>query len=754
MQSVPQGLPRFVCYAFPRQRLSAGFSARRVGGSCGNFANLQCGSGLCAAPHAAALPGGGLAHDYCPLYTASVPITDPTWIFFTVLGIILFAPMLLERLRIPSIVGMIFAGILVGPHGVHLLDRDGSFDLFGKVGLYYIMFLASLEMNLQDVRRIKGQALTLGLLSFLFPMALGVGANMWLLGYGAAAAVLMGAMYASHTLIAYPVVLRYGLGRLKSVSVAVGGTIVADTLTLLVLAVVGGMFKENVTGLFWLWLVVKVVALGLLILVAFPRLGRWFFRRYDDGVAQYVFVLTLVFLGAGLMALAGMEGILGAFLAGIALNRLIPPSSPLMAHIEFVGNALFIPYFLIGVGMIINLGALFSSVEAAVVAAVMVAVGLAGKWLAAFGTQKVFGMTADDRGMMFGLTGSRAAATLAVVLVGHEIVLSGGERLLGDEVLNGAMVLILATCVVSSFVTERTARRLAVSRRDTGDDEGQGTPQRILIALKYGESVSPLVNIALMMRTPHTPSPIVALNVVLEDEPAARRDGLACLEKAEKLAAAANVRIQTHSRWSVNVVSGISHAVKENNAADLLIGQHQKAKLSDSFYGKLGRDILDSVKQQVMIYRGSLPPNTLRRIHLLVPKKAEYEPGFAHWMNRVALLASQLGCPLDVYGHEQTLRAMEAHWERKHASLPTSFSRFSSWGDFLPLAHLVRQDHMIVFVCARRGSISRQPYHDRLPQQIERYFSSRTLMLVYPAQPAAAAGKTADFRAGMPLNVR
>ncbi len=682
-----------------------------------------------------------------------MPITDPTWIFFTVLGIILFAPMLLERLRVPSIVGMIFAGILVGPHGLHVLDRDSSFELFGKVGLYYIMFLASLEMNLQDVRLIKGRAATLGLLSFLFPMALGVGANMGLLGYGAAAATLMGAMYASHTLIAYPVVLRYGLGRLKSVSIAVGGTIVADTLTLLVLAVVGGMYKDGAAGLFWLWLPLKVVGLGLVILLAFPPLGRWFFRRYDDGVAQYVFVLTLVFLGAGLMALAGMEGILGAFLAGIALNRLIPPSSPLMAHIEFVGNALFIPYFLIGVGMIINLGALVTSPRSVLVAVVMVAVALAGKWLAAYGTQKIYGMERDERSLMFGLTGSRAAATLAVVLVGHGIVLPGGTRLLGDEVLNGAMVLILVTCVVSSLVTERTSRRLAV-RRALGAAEEKGSPQRVLIALKYGESVSPLVNLALMMRTPHVPSPIVALNVVLEDAPAARQDGLACLEKAERLAAAANVRIQTHSRWSVNVVTGISHAVKENDASDLLIGQHQKAKLSDSFYGKLGNDILDCVPRQVMIYRGTLPPNTLRRVHLLVPRKAEYEPGFAHWMNRVALLVRQLGCPLDVYGESATMRAMAAHWAGGGVSLPVSYHLFTAWGDFLSLAHLVRQDHLAVFVCARRGSISRQPYHDRLPQQVERYFSSRSLLLIYPSQPAVPAGKTADFRAGVPLSVR
>lgn len=252
------------------------------------------------------------------------------------------------------------------------------------------MFLASLEMNLQDVQRIKGRALTLGLLSFAIPMAIGYAANSLALGYGVAASVLIAAMYASHTLIAYPIVLRYGLSRLTSVSIAVGGTIVADTLTLLVLAVVGGMFKENVTGLYWVWLVIKVVLLGVIIVYAFPRIGRWFFRRYDDSVVQYVFVLGLVFLGAGLMEIVGMEGILGAFLVGLVLNRLIPPLSPLMSHVEFVGNALFIPYFLIGVGMLINLSALVEHSGAVLTACVMVVVGVVSKWLASFATQKLF----------------------------------------------------------------------------------------------------------------------------------------------------------------------------------------------------------------------------------------------------------------------------------------------------------------------------------------------------------------------------
>lgn len=683
-------------------------------------------------------------------------ITDPTWIFFTVLGIILFAPMLLERLRIPSIVGMIFAGILIGPHGLHVLDRDGSFELFGKVGLYYIMFLASLEMNLQDVQRIKGKAATLGLLSFAIPMVIGYAANSLVLGFSAAAAVLMAAMYASHTLISYPLVLRYGLSRLQSVSIAVGGTIVADTLTLLVLAVVGGVFKDHVDGLYWVWLVLKVIALGLIIVYVFPLVGRWFFRRYDDSVAQYVFVLTLVFLGAGLMELVGMEGILGAFLVGIVLNRLIPPSSPLMSHVEFVGNALFIPYFLIGVGMIINVGALFEHDNGLLVAAVMVAVGVVSKWLAAFATQKMFGLSREEGTLMFGLTGARAAATLAVVLVGHGIVLPDGSRLLGEDVLNGAMILILVTCVVSSFVTENTSRKLLLKQTElsTGAAEDDTTPDRLLIAINNPDTVVPLVDLTLMLRTPRTMVPPLALNVVLEGDPSARQQGLLQLHRVEKMAAAANVEIQTFSRWSVNVVSGISHTVKESAISDLVIGLHQRQRISESFYGKLGVDLLASIERQVIIFRSIIPLNTVRRLHLLVTPKAQYESGFAHWAQRVARLAQQMSCPVEVYSSPRTLEALQIFWSSTGGSIRAYYHEFNSWNDFLPLAHEVHLEHMVIFIMARRGTISRHSYMDRLPEQVERCFSQRNLLFIYPTQPATESTAKASLRAGVPLNVK
>ena len=209
------------------------------------------------------------------------------------------------------------------------------------------------------------------------------------------------------------------------------------------------------------------VAFTLVIVYLFPIVGRWFFKRYTDNVTQYIFVLAMVYLGAVLSQLAGIEGIIGAFMAGLALNRLIPQTSPLMNRIDFVGNAIFIPFFLIGVGMLIDFRA-FSNRETVLVAVVMSVVATIAKFLAAWITQRTFKFSAQERLLIFGLTNAQAAATLAAVLVGYNIVLGEtpmGEpiRLLNDNVLNGTIIMILVTCTIASFATEKSGKKIALS---------------------------------------------------------------------------------------------------------------------------------------------------------------------------------------------------------------------------------------------------------------------------------------------------
>lgn len=685
-----------------------------------------------------------------PDWSSYFPVTDPTWIFFVVLCIILFAPVLLGKLRIPHIIGMIIAGVLIGPHGFHVLDRDSSFELFGQVGLYYIMFLASLEMDMQNMRRIRKQAIALGLTAFLIPLAMGFVTNYALLKYSVVTSILLASMYASHTLIAYPIVIRYGVARNRSVSIAVGGTIVTDTLTLLVLAVIAGMFREEVHGYYWLFLLLKVVVVSLLIVYSFPRIGRWFFRRYNDAVLQFIFVLAMVFLAAGLMEVVGMEGILGAFLAGIVLNRLIPRTAPLMHHLEFVGNALFIPYFLIGVGMLIDLRVLFGTGEALKVAAVMITMALLGKWVAAWMTQKMFKMSNLERDLMFGLSNAQAAATLAAVLVGYNIILPSGERLLNEDVLNGTILLILVTCVVSSFTTESAARKLALRGGNISDDHPLDE-ESTLIALAYPDTVDNLVNMALMMRKEKSDAPMSAINVVLENDAKARERGYKLLESAAALASAANVQMQTKVRLATNLANGIIHTMKENDYSELVVGLHVQSSPTESFFGPVLTSLLNGLNRQITMVRCTMPINTIRRIHVAIPAKAQFEAGFYHWVERVARLAVGLGCRITYHGHRDTLRILQRYLQMYHADIRAEFIMTDGGNELKRLSREVREDHLLIVVLARRGSISYRPSFDHIPQQIKRYYIKTGLMLIFPDVYAETATK--DVSISQPLSV-
>lgn len=664
-----------------------------------------------------------------------LPVTDPTWIFFLVLVIILFAPIVLERLRIPHIIGMILAGVVIGEHGFNILARDSSFELFGKVGLYYIMFLAGLEMNMEDFKSIRVKATVLGLLAFIFPLGIGIWTNLHLLGYSLATSVLLASMYASHTLIAYPIVIRYGINRQRAVSIAVGGTAVTDTLTLLVLAVVGGMYKGETSEMFWIWLVLKVVVLSVVIMYAFPRIGRWFFRRYSDNVVQYIFVMAMVFLGAGLMEFVGMEGILGAFLAGLVLNRLIPHVSPLMSHLEFVGNALFIPYFLIGVGMLIDVNVLFGHIDSVKVAVVMIIVALLGKWIASWLTQKIYKMRALERELMFGLSNAQAAATLAAVLVGYNIILPNGERLLNEDVLNGTILLILVTCVVSSFITEHAAKRIAMDDAEVSDEKAQ-EKERFLIPVANPETLEGLMSLAMVVRDEKQPDNLVALNVINDNNGSVKQEmrGKRSLERAAQIAASTSVRLKTVSRFDLNITTGILHTAKEYEATNIIIGLHCKMSIVDSFFGNLTENLLKNTYLQVMVARFLIPVNTLRRIIVAVPPKAEFEHGFMKWITHMCRMSSQLGCRVHFYAHPQTLGYIRGYIQKKHKDTRVAYSELEDWDDLLLLTGQVNYDHLLVIISARRGSISYDSAFERLPMQISKYFNNNSIMLLYPEQ--------------------
>ena len=668
----------------------------------------------------------------------NLPITDPTWIFFLVLMIILFAPILLGRLRIPHIIGMILAGVVIGKYGFNILERDSSFELFGKVGIYYIMFLAGLEMDLENLKKNMSKALIFGFLTFFIPFGFGMIVGMKLLHFGFVSSLLLSCILASHTLVAYPIVGRYGVNSHPSVSISVGGTMFALTVALFILAGISGMYKGELESSTWVLFILKCLGYCLLSIWLFPRLAKWFFQTYDDSVMQYIFVLSVVFLSAALAEQAGMEGIFGAFIAGLVLNRLIPHASPLMNRSEFVGNALFIPYFLIGVGMLINLRTLFVGVGTIKVVLAMVVVGTITKWIAAWITQKIYGMNRASRQMMFGLSNAHAAGALAMVMVGTKIEIESGVFLMNEDMLNGVVIMILISCIISSIMTEHAAKTLVLSEESGLSDVKEKEEERVLVAIANPETVDPLVNMALLMRNPKSKEELMGLTVEVEFEEAEKQHKLASrrknLERAVQIAASVDVPMKTRCRLSTNIVSGILYTMSETNASELIVGLHHKQGMVDSFLGAFTQNLLKGTFRQLMVIRCIVPVNVISRIVVAVPPKSEYESGFYKWIERVARIGGQLGCRVSFWGQRDTLGLIEGYLNKFHDSVRASYSDLDDWDDLLLLTGQLSYDQLLVIVSARKGSISYQPSFDDLPTQIVRYFSNNSLMLIYPDQ--------------------
>ena len=664
------------------------------------------------------------------------PITDPTLIFFVVLLMILLSPIIMGRLRIPHIIGMVLAGVIVGKYGLNILERDASFELFGRVGLYYIMFLAGLEMDMEGLKKNRTRVIVFSLLTFLVPFAMTYFMGVSLLSYTPLAALLLSAIMASNTLIAYPIVGRYGLTRHTSSTLSVGSSMMALFMALIVMASIVNSFQGEGGIGFWVLFVVKFFAYSIGLILVIPRLTRWFLRRYSDAVMQFIFILAVVFLSAALSDAVGLEGIFGAFLSGLILNRFIPRVSPLMNRIEFTGNALFIPYFLIGVGMLINVRLLFQGTHILWVVFCLVLFGTLGKAVAAYLAAGVFRMPRLAGHMMFGLTSAHAAGAIAMVMVGRRLEISPGVYLFGDEVLNGIVIMILFTCVISTVVTEWAAQRLRLKEKKEPELVKTVNDEKILIPVKYPEYADNLVSMATMMRNPKLKRELVALNVVYDDVNMRHNqaEGQRLLEHLQHLASASDVPMTTQVRIAANIANGIKHAFKEFQASEILMGLHFHHNISKGFWGEFTRSLYNGLSRQIIITRIMQPLNTVRRIQVIVPSRAEFEPGFYRWLERLARMTENLECRIIFHGRKDTLQLINEYIHNNFASVRAEYVPMKHWNELPDLATKVSKDHLFVIVTARKGTISYKSAMERLPDEVNRYFKGKTLMIIFPDQ--------------------
>ena len=666
------------------------------------------------------------------------PITDPTLIFFVVLLTILFAPIIMGKLRIPHIIGMVLAGMLIGKYGLNILERDSSFELFGRVGLLYIMFLAGLEMDLESVKKNSKRILIFGLLSFLISFILTFVMGTWLLNYSPQASFLLGCIMAANTLIAYPIVGRYGLQRDSSVMLSVGASMLSLFLSLVMLAALVASHEENTNVWFWLFFLLKFCGFIAACILIIPRLTRYFLRRYSDQVMQFIFVLSVMFLSAAASEAAGVEGIVGAFISGLILNRYIPHVSPLMNRIEFIGNALFIPYFLIGVGMLIRISSLFTSWHMVWIVALIVFFGTFGKAVAAYVSSLLFRLPKSAGHMMFGLTSAHAAGGIAMVMVGMRLEVAPGTYLINDEILNGVVIMILVTCVISSLMTAHAAQQIVLkgNSQQLSASSQKNDDEKILLCVKYPEIAPQLLELAIMVRNQKLNRGLVALNVVYDDSnaPANREKGLRLLERLEQQASASEVKILKQVRLATNIANGIKHAFREYSGSEIIMGMHVHTEVNPKFWGDFIQSLYNGLNRQIILSRFVQPLNTLRRIQVVVPSRAEFEPGFHRWLERLSRLAENLDCRIQFHGRNESLELIREFINNLHHGVRAEYTFMAHWNELPQIAETIKEDHLFVVITARKGTISYKNALERLPNELMKHFAGKNLMIIFPDQ--------------------
>jgi len=666
----------------------------------------------------------------------SLPIEDPVLKFLLELIIILATPLLLNKIKVPHLLGLIIAGAIVGPNGFNLLARDSSVVVTGTTGLLYIMFMAGLEIDMGDFKKNKWKSLTFAIYTFAVPFILGLVGGYYILGFPLLTTILFASLFSSHTLIAYPLVSKIGIAKKTSVNITVGGTMITDILSLLVLAVIVGMTQGEVGGSFWLKLGISMFIFGIILLLIFPLIGRWFFKYVEDKVSQYIFVLVMIYLAALLAELAGIEAIIGAFFAGLALNRLIPHASTLMNRVEFVGSAIFIPFFLISVGMLVDFKVFFKSWETIGVASIMLVASIGGKYIAAVATQKTLKFTKDEGRLIFGMSSASAAATLASVMVGYNIIIAetaAGEpvRLLNEHVLNGSILLILISCTVSSFISMSSAQRIAETQSEETLSGNIHEQENILMAINYEATVEKMVNLGLLIKAEGNDDHLVALNVINESKKESSiKNAEKIIDQAVDIAAAADVKLQRLIRYDNDVINGINNVIKEQKISDLIIGLQEEKGFSSSFVHNLYNGYLQNANVNLLIYHAAQPISTLKKYTVLIPEKAEQEAGFFHALLRIWNIGRNSGAFMSFYTSQITADVLKRIV--KKATIEAEFNLVQHWDEAKRAALDIGEDEGLIVLMAKEGMISYFSQLRDIPSFLNQRLSDKNYLLIYP----------------------
>jgi Kef-type K+ transport system membrane component KefB len=662
-------------------------------------------------------------HDFFSHY---LPVKNPVLILALTLLIILFAPLILKRFRIPGIIGLIIAGVIIGPNTLHIIEKSTSFELFSKTGLLYIMFLAGLEIDMQEYKQNRSKSLIFGAFTFFIPITIGYLVCTYIFHYSLWPSLLLASMFSTHTLLSYPIVSNMGIVKNRAVQVSFGGTIITDSAVLILLGVITNVVQGEINVMFWTRLILSLGLLGFAVLYLLPKVSRWFFRNIEgQGSSQYIYVLAVVFIAGYFSELAGVEPIIGAFLAGLALNRVIPHNSVLMNRVIFIGNTIFIPFFLISAGMLVDFSLFFKGTNALVFAGILSVVALLTKWLAAQVTGFIYRYTKYERRVMFGLSASHAAATLAVIKVGYDI------GLFDQNVINGTIILILITCMVSSFVTERAARKIAMSEKESSKKITDRT-ERILIPVSNPENIARLIDLALIIKDNESHEPIYPLSIVEESADADEKIHVVkkVIEGVVEQIASVDKRVEVIKKVDLSIVDGIARTARAYSISDILISWKAQQGSGSLIFGSIADNLLVKTKQSIIISKVIQPLNTYRRVLLLLSPNAELESGFNLVVRKINAILKQLGGNAKVYGQQKTLTAFSSLIKDKKREF-YNYLIVDSFDDS-DILDQVKEDDLYIFLSSRKQTVSFDYHIDNMPKTLNKNNESTSFVLFYP----------------------
>lgn len=661
----------------------------------------------------------------------SFPVTDSVLIFAIVMFIVLVSPLAAERLKLPGIIGLITAGVVVGPHGFGILARDNTIELLGTIGLLYIMFQAGLEINLGEVEKNKFHSIAFGFLTFLVPLFIGTLGGIYILKLPFLSALLLASMFSSHTLITFPIVSRMGLSKKSSVSTTIGGTIITDALAFLILAVVIASTHGNLDAFFWVKLGI-LTSLYVGASIAFlPKIVSWFFKRYsaDSGIEEYVFVITVLFILAHLSHVIGLEPVIGAFLAGLILNRMIPEKSTLMNRIQFVGGSFFIPFFLISVGMIIDLSHFFSDYSTLEVSATMIAIAVSTKYIAAYLYGLITRIKKSEINLIFSMTVNQAAATLAAVMVAYRV------GLFGESILTGTIMMIVATCFLGSLLTQKFAKQVVLEEKANIDIGESIKTDRILIPIKNSFSMNNVAEFSFLLKNPKSHEPIYPLSVAIEgidvDKQVLEGEGL--LTKMISLGNSAQKELMPLSRIDINVSKAISKTIKEYRISKVILNWNGRERAHYRIFSRVIDQFVKNSDETVFITHFKNPIGISKNVYVIVPPLITRQRGFVGTFKAVMHIVLEMNSKLVVVSDLETSEDVKNILKEDKSSISYEFLNIKSWKNIdESIKNIIKNTDMIMQMMARQGQLAWRLSFDRLPVKITKGFKDNNYVAVYP----------------------